>query len=281
MAPVGTEGYLSMFTYPKAFRTHVEVHRGVGGYVGATGAPYIWLDFDGVGALDDVRRLCIFLEERMDEGGNIAPLLFFSGNKGYHVGIAAEHAAADPGPLFHTTAREFVSSLASDAGAAATLDVGIYDAVRLFRAPNSRHPRTGLHKIPLEAAALLRLSESRIRDLARAPREFELPESPCMDFGLARRWDTAKKAAEFSVARQTDYASASASGKARLNPSTREFLRDGAAPSERATRLFAASANLSECGAPPRLVAQLLEESGLDTGLADGCPVMRARRVWR
>ena len=32
--------------------------------------------------------------------------------------------------------------------AAVTIDAGIYDRVRAFRAPNSRHPKTGLHINP-------------------------------------------------------------------------------------------------------------------------------------
>jgi hypothetical protein len=45
---------------------------------------------------------------------------------------------------FHRTARRFAERLAELA--AVTIDAGVYDRVRAFRAANCRHPKTGLHK---------------------------------------------------------------------------------------------------------------------------------------
>ena len=47
------------------------------------------------------------------------------------------------------------------------VDEGIYDKIRPFRCPNSRHPRTGLHKRRLRSEELMGMSLERIRDLAR------------------------------------------------------------------------------------------------------------------
>ncbi len=46
-----------------------------------------------------------------------------------------------PSADFHRTARRFAEQLAELA--AVTIDAGVYDKVRAFRAPNSRHPKTG------------------------------------------------------------------------------------------------------------------------------------------
>ncbi len=264
----GTEAYLSMFTFGADFIGHMRAHGGPKGFGGATGGPFVWMDFDGRGALDDVRRLCIHWDSEV--GGDTAPLVFFSGGKGFHVGVPSALMDAQPGPLFHASARAFAESLARDADAAGTLDTAVYDRVRLFRAPNSRHAKSGLCKVALEADGMVRLSESRILELARTPREFEVPEVHDLDFGLAHRWKAATEAAQATEARRAERKAAAATGAARMNPSTLQFIRDGADHGERALRLFQAAANLSECGAPARLVLALLEEPALDAGLPPG-----------
>lgn len=266
MAPHGTEGYLSMFTYGPDFEAHMAAHSTPKGFEGATGGPYVWLDFDGPEALDDVRRLCVHWESWVD-ASTPPPLVFFSGNKGYHVGIDAALMNATPGPAFHHTARAFAATLAAQAGASRTLDTAIYDRVRLFRAPNSRHPKTGLCKVWLEADGLTRITEGQIRERARNPHPFEVPEAPPLDMRLAGLWNAATHEATQARARQTERKEAAAQGDARLNPSTLHFLRDGAKEGERSLRLFQAAANLTECGAPARLVSMLLEDTARHIGL--------------
>lgn len=263
-APVGTEGYLSMFTYPHEFAGHYEAHGGPKGYAGATGGEYVWLDLDGPGALDDTRRLCAFLGSL---GDDLGALVFYSGGKGYHVGIPTAALGATPGATFHTTARLFAEALARECGAAGTLDAGIYDRVRIFRAPNSRHPKSGLHKVALDFESVIAMSEAKVLELARQPWPVELPEGIARHITLAARWVNATVEAAAKESRHTEYRQAAASGDARLNPGTLSFLRDGATNGERAARLFQAAANLAECGAPERLVFALLEETALDSGL--------------
>lgn len=270
-APVGTEAYLSMFTYPHEMTGHYEAHGGPKGYTGATGGPFVWLDLDGPGALDDTRRLCAHLGGL---GDDLGVLVFYSGGKGYHVGIPTAAMAATPGAHFNATARVFAESLARDCGAAGTLDAGIYDRVRIFRAPNSRHPKSGLHKVALDFESVIAISEARVLELARQPYPFELPEGIGRNDTLAARWINATTEAAGKETRRTEYRQAAASGDARLNPSTLAYLRDGGANYERAVRLFQAAANLAECGAPERLVWALLEETALDSGL----PPLEVRR---
>ena len=45
---------------------------------------------------------------------------------------------------FSRTTRRLAEGLA--AAVQVTIDGGVYDKVRAFHAPNSRHPKTGLHK---------------------------------------------------------------------------------------------------------------------------------------
>ena len=46
------------------------------------------------------------------------------------------------------------------------IDAGVYDKVRCWRAPNSSHPRTGLHKRRLSVDELLHVSADAILKLA-------------------------------------------------------------------------------------------------------------------
>ena len=91
-------------------------------------------------------------------------LAFFSGSKGFHVGLPTALWSPEPSPTFHRVCRRFAEAIAEVAGVA--IDSGVYDAVRAFRAPNSRHPKTGLHKRRLSLDELLGLSLERIVELA-------------------------------------------------------------------------------------------------------------------
>jgi hypothetical protein len=63
--------------------------------------------------------------------------------------------------------------------------------VRLFRAPNSRHPKTGLDKRRLTLDELLHLDAARVRQLAAAPEPFALPAVTAADPQAAADWQAA------------------------------------------------------------------------------------------
>ena len=72
-----------------------------------------------------------------------------------------------------------------------TLDPSIYETVRLWRWPNSRHGKSGLFKVRLSLGELERLSIDAIRALAASPRLF--PDDPPDDdwfprAGLVDAW---------------------------------------------------------------------------------------------
>lgn len=101
------------------------------------------------------------------------------------VGDLAAAAVTTPG-----TVRRFAEAAARRAGA--TIDVSIYDRIRPFRAPNSRHPRTGLHKRRLSLDELLTIPAARIVELAREPMPFDLPD-PFTDPALLADWQAASE----------------------------------------------------------------------------------------
>ena len=137
--------------------------------------------------------------------------------------------------------------------------------MRAFRAPNSRHPKTGLHKRRLSARELMGLTHSRVAELAREPAPFDVPKVNAVVTDLEADWNEASE----PVGR----AQASRAGRphlGKLQRATTAFVRDGAAEGGRNVRLFRAAADLSEFAAVHRtdaLIHALLTEPALDSGL--------------
>jgi hypothetical protein len=263
----GLERYLSAFTYTEDMVRHVERTGSVKGYHGPCGGDFVWIDIDG--DLDDAlaygKRLALLLTGPLAvEPGDL--LLFFSGAKGFHIGVPA-HGLAEPSPTFPAQARAFAERLAVEADV--KIDTKIYDAVRCFRAPNSRHPRTGLYKRWLSADGFERMNIGQILELATAPETFEVPEfTGALPQALQRVWNEANPPRPPQTMQLPNLWKNTAA--CQLNRATLDFIHAGAEQGERATRLFAAAANLGELAAahgPQGLATALLEVPGRDSGL--------------
>lgn len=259
-ADIDREAYLSAFQFPAELLTHMKQIGSTKGYSGPCWAPWLWIDIDRAGDLEratiDARRLGNAIAERygLDESQWLA---FFSGSKGFHLGVPTSLWAPEPSDTFNRIARRFAERLAEVAGIA--IDGAVYDKVRAFRAPNSRHPKTGLHKRRLTLAEL-ELDAGQIVTLAGRPESFELPAPAGRNDVAAADWQAACE----TVAREAQPVKRAGGN---LNRLTLEFIRDGAKPGERARRLFSAAANLAEFACPPPLAHALLEEAALDSGM--------------
>jgi hypothetical protein len=164
---------------------------------------------------------------------------------------------------FNQVCRALAESLA--ASLQVTIDAGVFDKVRAFRAPNSRHPKTGLRKRRIEFDELLGLSTNAIVRLAAEPEPFDIPAPPAANAKAVADWQAA--AATVAEQRQA-VATRRASGDAKLNRTTLDFIRDGAMQGDRHRLLFSCAANLGEFGCPTELAMALLTEAGLDSGLS-------------
>lgn len=129
-AAVEREAYLSAFQYGPDFRQLLTLTGSTAGFTGPCWAPWLWFDIDRAADLDaalaDARRLAGFILDRyriLDDGDL---LTFYSGSKGFHVGIPTASWTPAPSPLFHLTARRFAEQLAERAGV--TIDTGVYDS---------------------------------------------------------------------------------------------------------------------------------------------------------
>jgi hypothetical protein len=268
-AEVRREAYLSAFVFPDDFRRHLQETGSSKGYAGLCSAPWVWFDLDRAGDLDaalrDGRRLAAGILQRYRSLNDDDLLLFFSGAKGVHIGLPVTWGPT-PSVLFHRVARGLAEGLAAEIGV--NVDTAVYDKVRLFRAPNSRHPKTGLYKRRLLFDELLYLSSGRVRQMAAAPEPFDLPNVTAVNDRAAADWQAALKVVEQEAEAQAQRGAALVDGTARLNRATLKFICDGAEQGKRAQQLFSAAANLAEFACPPALAHALLTEAALDSGLA-------------
>jgi hypothetical protein len=267
-AEVQREGFLSAFCFGPDFRQLLESTGSTAGFGGVCWAPWLWLDIDRaddlVAALADARRLAAFILARYPALDDDDLLAFYSGSKGFHLGIPSSVWKSEPSATFNRVVRRFAESIADAAGV--VIDIGVYDVVRAFRAPNSRHPKTGRHKRRLSHNELMGLSPERVLLLAERPEPFDLPAPTGRDEQAAADWlDAERRVAEEAEAKAKRQAERN--GTPALNRLTLDFIRDGADQGDRHRRLYSAAANLAEFGCPHLLAHALLTEAALDSGL--------------
>ena len=269
-AEIDGEAYLSAFRFGDDFKQRADPwgQLDVKGFDGACWSCWLWFDIDREDieqALNDVRRLAAFIAERYGLDGDEL-LLFFSGSKGFHAGLPTSLWMPSASVTFNTTARRLAEALAERAGV--VIDAGVYDRVRAFRAPNSRHPKTGLHKRRLSFDELMGLSVDAIKQMAEKPEAFDVPTLPPVNEQAATDWQDAAHNVERATEAKAEHRAAGLSS--RLNRATRDIIGnvEPIAAGDRHRLLFSAAANLAEFGCPPALAHELLSEAGRDAGLS-------------
>ena len=261
------EAYLSAFWFDESFHRHLEENAGsTAGYSGPCWSPWLWFDLDSE-ELHYAHKDAAALAEFLVECYAVQPdelLIFFSGSKGFHVGLSTALWSPEPSDVYHKVSQQFATNVAERASV--TIDRGVYDKVRAFRAPNSRHPKTGLHKRRLTLDELAGPLDV-ILDLAKTPAPFTVPTPTGHSDQAVADWQAAveqvAREGEAKAARRT-----AGNGTPTLNRATLDFIREGAGTGDRHRLLYSAAANLAEFGCTPALAVALLEESALDSGLS-------------
>jgi hypothetical protein len=265
--------YLSAFTYPVEFKHHLESTGSTRDYRGPVGVPSIKWDLDRNNlddALHDCRKLAAYLADRyrLDE----ELLIGFSGGKGFHIEMPFDHPyLVQSSPYADQVCRAFAEWIAQQVGV--TIDTGVYDKVRPWRAWNSRHPRTARYKVRIALDDLLVSSAQSIVSRAVEPVPFHSDwlgihfaavGDPCW----VEDWLSQERAVRCQV-EERQASRRAGSSDAGLNALTRQLIVEPTAVEvgERHRRLFSAAANLAEFQTIDDLILAILTDPGLDTGL--------------
>ena len=188
------EQYATAFRFDRAVLAHLRANGGSSaGFAGPVWSPVLHFDFDAADGVDAAlfaeRKAASFLLHRYPEFGDDALGLYYSGGRSVHIELPLTPAPA-PGPRFHTAARVLAERLSALAGVpgvgGVAFDRGNYDRVRLWRLVNSRHPRTGLHKVRLSYDELMGLNADGVRKLAAGPRPYGPAAHPARRSGPGR-----------------------------------------------------------------------------------------------
>lgn len=239
-AEVEREAYLSAFRFGDEFRQLLEATGSTKGYCGDCWAQWLWFDVDREndlnGALTDARRLAGTILDRYRALDEDDLLPFFSGSKGFHVGVPTAIWESEPSNSFHRAARLVAERCAERAKV--EIDVGVYDRVRAFRAPNSRHPKTGLYKRHFSVAELAGLSLGAILAMAREPIQFDIPTPKRHDDQAIADWVDAVHQVEREAVAKSQRCAVAANGVPSLNRLTLAFIRNGAIIGDQHRLLF-------------------------------------------
>ena len=169
------ESYLSSFWYGEEFRKHLSDRKTVKGFDGVCWSPFLWFDIDRENNLEaahhDTRKLCSYLKTDCHVA-DAAIEVFFSGGKGFHVGISSALWTPEPSRQYHHRCKSMAAELAAAAGI--TIDPAIYTLTQPFRAPNSRHRKSGLFKRRLTPMELETMTTADILQAATHPKQFAL-----------------------------------------------------------------------------------------------------------
>lgn len=275
-AETDKEAYLSAYYFGSEFADHLNATGSTKGYSGPTWSEWLWFDIDRDDlelALNDTKRLVEHLVNRFGTLAGDELLIFYSGSKGFHLGLPTELWSPEPSIGFHSCCRLFAETIAEQADV--TIDSGVYDRVRAFRAPNSRHPKTGRHKRFFELWELMSFDADEIVNAAMTPKRFFMPPRTSISCAALRQWNAAcelVRLREMDVATRRKRPRAVSTGVTKhyvvLNRSSIEFIRDGATSGDRHRRLFSAAANLAEFSCSFELAWAILAEVAMDSGLS-------------
>ena len=191
--------YTSLFTYHDDLLEHVEKQkkayehelkysedtakfRPMENFNGKVSARVLWFDIDNADieeARHDALRLLFTLNDRFGMHPDDA-LIFFSGGKGFHVGIYAGAIGIQDMayPELPDHMKAFVWNITRATANIESVDQVIYNRTRIFRSPMSRHEKSGLYKIYIPYSILSSGTVAQIKDYAKSPNPFKTNITP-------------------------------------------------------------------------------------------------------
>lgn len=163
--------YLSIYKYNTKHKEQFEKTGSVAGIKDVVSDTLVW-DFDSKDDLEKARKDVVQLGQRLIDLG-VDPeqiACYMSGSKGLHIAVPLDR---------EVTPAEFKKATTELAQGLETFDSVVSDPQRVLRMEHTKHPKTGLYKIPLTLYEVDELSIEQIKEMAKTPRnEFSFSEQP-------------------------------------------------------------------------------------------------------
>jgi len=140
--------YLSIFKYNEEHKKAAEASGSVASIKDVVTDTLVW-DFDSEKNIEKARQDTLELGRRLVEQYNVDPDIIYcytSGNKGFHVVVPINK---------EITPEQFKQAITEVAKGLETFDTSVSDHARILRMEHTKHPKSGLYKIPLHLAAVL------------------------------------------------------------------------------------------------------------------------------
>jgi len=149
------DAYASAFQFDKYILEYVKIAGGIKGFgeEAGTGKVYseiMWIDIDNANLIEaqtTAQQLIANLNKKYEVYADDL-MIFFSGNKGFHIGI---HNKLFNGLIFKGgyDLHDRIKMMAVEIADGLPIDTRIYNKNRIFRIPNSMNMKSGLYKIPI------------------------------------------------------------------------------------------------------------------------------------
>lgn len=156
------ECYTTIFRFTEDYLTYRNEKGTVEGYVGSCYTDMFWFDVDDdnlENSLIGTFNLLVTLENSFHVDRKDLKV-YFSGKKGFHVGIPTSTFGALPSPQLPRALKAMAGRIAEVAGV--TIDYSIYRTNSLLRLPNTVNAKSGLFKIPLPLAGFENMTIAEI-----------------------------------------------------------------------------------------------------------------------
>jgi len=159
--------YLSIFKYNEDQKKIAEKSGSVKSIKDVVTSTLVW-DFDSEKDVEKARKDTLELGKRLVEEYNVDPDIIYcytSGNKGFHVVVPINKEIAP---------EQFKQAITTVAKGLETFDPSVSDHARILRLEHTKHPKSGLYKIPLHLAEIEELTADKIKELAKNDRDESL-----------------------------------------------------------------------------------------------------------
>lgn len=154
--------YISIYKYNEDQKKKVDVTGSVSGIKDVTTDVLVW-DFDSSTNPESARLDTVELARRLVEDHNVDPdsiQCYYSGSKGFHVVLPID-STINP--------EQFKKATGEIARGLGTFDAVVSDPARVIRMQKTKHPKTGLYKIPLHIADVYEMNLEEIKTKASSP----------------------------------------------------------------------------------------------------------------